>query len=111
MNVNNDVPEGATALRGLDTEGVSNFVLAGMQRGLELMTEEFDLPTAFAPFDGLKGQEVEVEIGGQLKRGVGAGVDEKGCLRIEHAGIITPICHGKVGRSSLWKVGSSKDPA
>jgi len=108
MNVNNDVPEGATALRGLDTEGVSNFVLAGMQRGLELMTEEVDLPAAFAPFDVLKSQEVEVELGGKLKRGVADGLDEKGCLRLEDAGTITLICHGQVGRSSLKRVISSQ---
>lgn len=108
MNVNNDVPEGATALRGLDTEGVSNFVLAGMQRGLDLMTKELDLPTAFAPFDVLMGHEVEVKIGGQLKRGVATGVDEKGCLRLEQESNISLICHGQVGRSSLKKVISSQ---
>lgn len=107
MNVNNDVPKGATALRGLDTEGVSNFVLAGMQRGLELMTEEFDLPSAFTPFDVLKGQEIEVELGGQLKRGTADGVDEKGCLRLESGGVVELICHGQVGLSSLRKLGNS----
>ena len=33
MNVNNEVPAGAASLRGLDVEGVSNFVLAGVQQG------------------------------------------------------------------------------
>ena len=65
MNVNNTYPAEAIGLRGLDVEGVSGFVLAGVQRGLELLTEERDLPALFAPFDVLKGKEVEVTFKGE----------------------------------------------
>ena len=85
MNVNNDPPAGATSLRGLDVEGVSNFVLAGVQRGLELLTGDHDLPTLFEPYDVLKGQEIEVVVAGKVQRGVARGLDERGCLKLETA--------------------------
>ncbi len=94
VNVNNDVPEGATSLRGLDVEGVSNFVLAGLQRGLELLTSELDLPTAFAPYDVLKNKEVEVLIKGNTERGVAQGLHESGCLLVEIARTLQQVCQG-----------------
>ncbi len=95
MNVNNDPPAGATSLRGLDVEGVSNFVLAGVQRGLELLTGDHDLPALFAPFDVLAGQEVEVTLTGELKRGVARGLDERGCLKLETARDMIFVCQGE----------------
>jgi BirA family transcriptional regulator, biotin operon repressor / biotin---[acetyl-CoA-carboxylase] ligase len=94
VNVNNDVPEGAVALRGLDVEGVSNFILAGVQRGLELLTSGLDLPSAFAPYDVLKDKEVEVLIGGNVETGVAQGLHENGCLLIEIAGTLQQVCQG-----------------
>jgi BirA family transcriptional regulator, biotin operon repressor / biotin---[acetyl-CoA-carboxylase] ligase len=94
VNVNNDVPEGAVGLRGLDVEGVSNFVLAGVQRGLELLTINFDLPSAFAPYDVLKNKEVEVLVGGKIEKGVARGLHESGCLLVEMAGALQQICQG-----------------
>jgi BirA family transcriptional regulator, biotin operon repressor / biotin---[acetyl-CoA-carboxylase] ligase len=94
MNVNNEVPEGAVALRGLDVEGVSNFVLAGVQRGLELLISELDLPAAFAPYDILKDKEVEVLLGDKVQRGFARGLHESGCLLVEIEGNIHQICQG-----------------
>ena len=95
VNVNNDVPEGAAALRGLDPEGVSNFVLAGLQRGLELLTSTLDLPSTFAPFDVLKDKPVGVTYQGRLLEGKARGLDAEGCLLLEHTGDIIPICQGE----------------
>ena len=100
MNVNNTYPAEAIGLRGLDVEGVSGFVLAGVQRGLELLTEQRDLPALFAPFDVLKGKEVEVTFKGKVKRGIARGLDEKGCLRLETLGGVKSICQGEA-RGSL----------
>jgi BirA family transcriptional regulator, biotin operon repressor / biotin---[acetyl-CoA-carboxylase] ligase len=94
VNVNNDVPEGATALRGLDVEGVSNFVLAGVQRGLELLTSNLDLPAAFAPYDVLQDKEVDVLIKDDMKRGVARGLHESGCLLVELDGTVQHVCQG-----------------
>jgi BirA family transcriptional regulator, biotin operon repressor / biotin---[acetyl-CoA-carboxylase] ligase len=94
VNVNNEVPQHATALRGLDVEGVSNFVLAGVQRGLELLTSEIDLPRAFAPYDVLKGKTVSVLIKGQEERGVAQGLHSNGCLLIEINQTLRQICQG-----------------
>jgi BirA family transcriptional regulator, biotin operon repressor / biotin---[acetyl-CoA-carboxylase] ligase len=94
VNVNNEVPEGATALRGLDVEGVSNFVLAGVQRGLELLTTDLDLPSAFAPYDVLKDKEVEVLVGGKIERGVARGLHQNGCLLVEINGTFQQVCQG-----------------
>jgi BirA family transcriptional regulator, biotin operon repressor / biotin---[acetyl-CoA-carboxylase] ligase len=94
MNVNNEVPNGATALRGLDVEGVSNFVLAGVQRGLELLISELDLPAAFAPYDILKDKEVEVLLGDKVQRGFARGLHSNGCLLVELKGHLQQVCQG-----------------
>jgi BirA family transcriptional regulator, biotin operon repressor / biotin---[acetyl-CoA-carboxylase] ligase len=94
MNVNNNVPERAIALRGLDVEGVSNFVLAGVQRGLELLQAETDLPTLFAPYDVLKDKNVSVLIEGKEERGVARGLHSTGCLFVEIGDKVQQICQG-----------------
>lgn len=94
MNVNNDVPEGATSLRGLDVEGVSNFVLAGVQRGLELLTSNLDLPSAFAPYDVLKDKPVSVLLDKKEEQGVARGLHESGCLLVEIVGTLQQVCQG-----------------
>lgn len=99
INVNNDVPPGSARLRGLDTEGVSNMVLAGMQRGLELLVGGANLPEAFARFDVLAGKLVSCEVDGQMVMGVADGIDERGCLRLK-AGTAERICQSKA-RTSL----------
>ncbi len=95
VNVENEVPDGATAFRGLDVEGVSNLVLAGVQRGLEHLSTGLDLPSAFAPFDALKGQRIEVTASGVSQRGIAAGIDENGCLRLETNQGTRSVCHGQ----------------
>ena len=99
MNVNNEVPENATALRGLDTEGVSNFVLAGMQRGLELMMAKQSVHKLYDEYDVLAGKELEYS-NNKLMRGVGRGIDERGCLRLESHGTIHTLCQSEA-RTSL----------
>jgi BirA family transcriptional regulator, biotin operon repressor / biotin---[acetyl-CoA-carboxylase] ligase len=94
MNVNNDVPEGAIALRGLDVEGVSNFVLAGVQRGLELLTSSIDLPIAFAPYDVLKDKPLSVFIDSREEKGVARGLHSNGCLLVEINKTLRQVCQG-----------------
>lgn len=94
MNVNNDVPEGATALRGLDVEGVSNFVLAGVQRGLELLQNSIDLPTLFAPYDVLKDKPVSILLNNREEKGVARGLHENGCLLVEINKRVKQVCQG-----------------
>lgn len=94
VNVNNDIPEDATALRGLDVEGVSNFVLAGVQRGLELLQTEIDLPTLFAPYDVLKDKNVSVLIDGHEEKGVARGLHVNGCLLVAINNTLKQICQG-----------------
>lgn len=105
VNVNNNVPEGAIALRGLDVEGVSNFVLAGLQKGLELLSSELDLPSAFAPYDLLKNKEVEVLTKGKVEKGVAQGLHQSGCLLVGVAGTLQKICQG-AARVRLKPLGS-----
>ena len=95
MNVNNEVPAGAASLRGLDVEGVSTFVLAGVQQGLELLAGGDDLASAFAPFDLLKDREVTVTFRNEPVRGVARGLDENGCLRLETDQGIRSVCQGE----------------
>lgn len=84
LNVNNEVPSGAVGLRGWDVEGAHMVVLEGVQRGIELLeVEGFDLPSAYEPFDLLRGQNLELEVAGSFLHGRGAGVDETGRLRLE----------------------------
>jgi BirA family transcriptional regulator, biotin operon repressor / biotin---[acetyl-CoA-carboxylase] ligase len=94
VNVNNDVPEGATALRGLGIEGVSNFVLAGVQRGLELLQTEIELPELFAPYDVLKDKKVLVFVDGKEEHGVARGLHPNGCLFVEINSTLKQICQG-----------------
>jgi BirA family transcriptional regulator, biotin operon repressor / biotin---[acetyl-CoA-carboxylase] ligase len=94
VNVNNEVPEGATALRGLDVEGVSNFVLAGVQRGLELLSNDVDLPTLFAPYDVLKDKNVSVLIDGSEEKAIARGLHINGCLLVEIKNTLQQVCQG-----------------
>ncbi len=100
MNVNNDVPDTATALRGLDTEGVSNFVLAGMQRGLELLASNTELSTLFSPYDVLAEKQVALELNGQPLQGVATGINAQGCLKLKTKTGLELVCHSSA-RSSL----------
>ena len=95
MNVNNEVPDGAASLRGLDVEGVSNFVLAGVQQGLEHLANGDNLASAFAPFDILQNREVTVQLQGEPLQGVARGLDENGCLRLETPRGIRSVCQGE----------------
>lgn len=100
MNVNNDVPAGAIALRGLDTAGVSNFVLAGMQQGLALMLEHPSLATLYTNYDVLAGKHLELTLNAQTLRGVGRGITKQGCLRLEVGSETKTVCQS-AARSTL----------
>ena len=100
MNVNNDVPAGATALRGLDVEGVSNFVLAGLQRGLEHLASDVNLPALYAPYDVLVGKRLRLSLDSTHHEGVGAGIDQQGCLLLETQGKVINICHSHTRSST-----------
>ena len=102
LNVGNEPPPGAVALRGWDLEGVHGAVLAGMQRGLDAWVEDpASLPERFRAFDALAGRAVRVDVGGRVVAGVGHGVDARGCLLLEVEGAATgrdtvAVCSGSV---------------
>jgi len=100
MNVNNDVPETATSLRGLDTEGVSNFVLAGMQKGLDLLFDSYDLTELFSTYDVLKTRTLELTVNQQKLKGSAQGNNQNGCLRLQTQDKLEHVCHSSA-RSSI----------
>jgi len=102
MNVNNDPPEGATGLRGWDVEGVHMLVLEGLQRGLEHLDDPaFDLPGAYAPFDLLLGEPLELRVGDARHTGLGAGIDGEGRLRLRDPDGVTAHGSGRLLRFGL----------
>lgn len=105
MNVNNDVPPGATGLRGWDLEGVHMVVLEGLQEGLaHLGDPAFDLPKAYAPFDLLLGEQLELRAGDTLHTGRGAGVDTQGRLRLSGPNGAASYAGGRLLRFGLRAV-------
>ncbi len=90
VNVANETPEGASALRGWDLEAVHAAVLEGIQRGLDAWLEdEVSLPARFARRDALAGRSVRVRAAGRIVVGRAGGVDTEGCLLLE-------TCAGRV---------------
>ncbi len=100
VNVNNKVVEPATALRGLDTEGVSNFVLAGMQKGLDMLVNQDDITTLYADYDVLKNKKVSLILKGETIEGTAQGINQQGCLKVQTEQNEKTICHSSA-RSSL----------
>ncbi len=100
VNVNNEVEEPATALRGLDTEGVSNFVLAGMQKGLDMLVNQEDIRTSYADYDVLKNKKVSLILNGEAIEGIAQGINKQGCLKVQIGQSERTICHSSA-RSSL----------
>lgn len=99
LNVNNDVPEGATALRGWDVAGTNMVVLEGLQRGLQhLSDEDFDLSAAYTPFDVLSGERLELLTAGTLHHGTGAGIDSSGQLLLRQGEQVTAYATGRLQR-------------
>ncbi len=98
VNVENEAPAGAGALRGLDPDGVSTFVLAGVQAGIALVADGLEdgraLPAAFAPHDALDGRPVRIATGVQVVEGVCAGVDPRGRLRVRREGGMVTLVDG-----------------
>lgn len=102
LNVANEVPEGAVGLRGWDVEGAHMVVLEGLQSGLiHLADPNFRLPDAYAPFDLLLGQALELQVGKVVQAGTGAGVDAQGRLRVQQQGGVTSYAGGRLRRFSL----------
>jgi biotin-(acetyl-CoA carboxylase) ligase len=81
---------------------VSNMVLAGLQRGLELLATKIDLPTAFAAFDVLKDKQIELSLEGVLKQGMARGIDSQGCLKLECDRKLERICNSQARGSIKW---------
>lgn len=98
VNVNNEVPAGAVGLKGWDLAGVHAVVLEGVQVGLDLLSTPA-LEAAYAPYDLLYEQEVEVMYKGKRIEGVAAGVSERGCLRL--VGSESEVCQGHLERFTL----------
>ena len=97
VNVDNDVPAGATGLRGWDIDGVHGAVLAGIEAGLALLRAGEGLDGRYAPFDCLVGRRVVVELGpGERVAGVVAGIDARGGLRLCASGEVVLIERGSV---------------
>ena len=99
INVNNEVPPGAVGLRGWDLAGVHGVVLEGVQVGLALLAQP-GLAAAYAPYDVLYGQEVEITRGGETLAGTAGGVSESGCLRVWNAEWLE-VCRGRLTRFTL----------
>ena len=90
LNVNNEVPEGAVGLRGWDVQGASMIVLEGLGRGFAYLEDEaFSLGQAYAPFDLLLGEHVEILTATGLETGVAAGVDPSGRLLLQQGETFT----------------------
>ena len=101
MNVNNEVPPGAVGLRGWDVAGAHMVVLEGIQVGLALLTSpSASLVEAYAPYDLLKGQRVEIMERRETVIGTARGVSEAGDLLVE-SGEGPRACRGQLMRFSL----------
>ena len=103
MNVNNQVPTGAVGLRGWDVSGVHGVVLEGVQAGLALFSTS-TLAAAYAPYDLLYEQEVEIMQGRESVIGVARGINEGGCLRLVSSDATEEeleVCRGKLVRFVL----------
>ncbi len=105
LNVNNEVPDGAVGLRGWDVQGAQMVVLEGLGRGLaHLEDKTFNLGEAYAPFDLLLGERLELLSAGGLEQGVGAGVDASGLLLLQQGARVTPYS-GQLQSFSLRQPG------
>ena len=100
MNVNNEVPKGVAALRGLNLEDVSTIVLVGIQRGLGHLLEASDLAALFKPYDALVGKRLRLRLGTSWHEGVAAGMNEQCCLLLDKPEGRISICHSQA-RSSI----------
>ncbi len=96
VNVANRPPEGGIGLRGWDVAAVHGAVLAGVQRGLDLLVDGQALPPRFAALDALAGRHVEVRAGDVTHAGVARGIDDGGCLLLAGAGATARCCSGTV---------------
>lgn len=96
LNVANQVPPGAATLRGWRLEVVNDMVLDGVRLGLELLEQPSRLKQSYASFDLLWGHRLLLEIAGEREVGLGAGITEEGCLRLERAGVVRVFCAGRV---------------
>ncbi len=95
VNVNNQTPEGAAYLKGLNIEAVNSAVLEGLLYGLDFIARAKPLPKAFARFDMLYEQKVSVEFQGELKFGVAKGIDENGFVKFKTKEGYIDLPHGQ----------------
>ena len=105
LNVNNEVPDGAVGLRGWDVQGAHMVVLEGLGRGLTYLEDEtFELSKAYAPFDLLWGERLELLTASGLESGVGAGVDAAGRLLLRQGERVVPFISGHLQTFSLRRL-------
>lgn len=89
VNVNNPVPESASALRGWDPEVVDAVVLEGLRWGLERLERPQEIPERFSRYDLLYGQRVSDEKGREV---LAQGIDREGrLLLLDEAGKLDPF--------------------
>lgn len=103
VNVRNTVPEYAGNLYGFEVETVSNLVLEGVQKGLEVLHDP-GLPQRFAALDILQGQPISVKVGKHIKTGIARGIDAQGCLKLEQPQKTLAICSGHIGSQRFKEV-------
>lgn len=107
VNVANEVPKGAGALRGWDLPLVNDLVLRGLRRGLEELVLESSsahgvdegssvLPTRYDAFDLLSGTHVVVRTPHGEVEGIARGVDHHGMLVLEGASGTKSVAAGTV---------------
>jgi BirA family transcriptional regulator, biotin operon repressor / biotin---[acetyl-CoA-carboxylase] ligase len=97
VNVANDVPEGATALRGWDLEGVHAVALEGVQKGLEAWWDDAGaLPGRFAAYDALASRAVRVLTPDGPVEGTAVGIDPQGWLLVNTGERVVRVSSGTV---------------
>ena len=112
INVENQIPAGAAALRGRDVAVVGDLVLAGVRAGLELLLEPHErFVQSYAELDWLRGRQITVTnavlapsagpaasiTSGQELIGVADGIDVDGRLLLEQtAGRLARVVSGHV---------------
>lgn len=97
VNVANDAPEGATALRGWHPETVHELVLEGVRCGLDAWWDEPQrLVERFAAYDALSGRQVRILTPGGSVEGVAVGIDGTGQLLVDTGTRVAHVPSGTV---------------
>lgn len=104
INVDNPVPQGAAALRGVRLAAVHTQVLAGIAAAVASLRQKADIAAMVAPYDALAGKVVRLTVAGGLKAGVACGIDAEGCLKLRTSQGLERLCYAD-RRSPLVIIG------